>query len=355
MNNRIVGALEAATTIPWWDLIPVLTGAALISLLIIRVIASAVRALRSLPEERRDDLVQLLLTIAFLIVVGALVAEGLIGFARDEMGLGPLLSVAVFLGIDGVAAFFAHTAYRLAKTGQRALFPRMMVILIIAASAWFQWIHAADLAAAAQVARAGMPVIAALLLETLLASRRQAFQQAQTDAGTRVPTARWMWDPIGSAGITRRQQLWAVANWEDALELHMIRMEAIQRLRREFGWRWAWRVPATVSVRLRKGFRVEEAAAMVDDIISHHQQEREAGATLAPMPPSKDPAVFDKAVDMYAQAITGGMSLPSERSLCRMYGVPTSNRRWARAVKKEAERRAEDSQPVQQVIEPVPV
>ncbi len=43
------------------------------------------------------------------------------------------------------------------------------------------------------------------------------------------------------------------ADWENALELHMIRLEAIHRLRREFGLFWAWKVPATVSIRLRRG------------------------------------------------------------------------------------------------------
>ncbi|GAA1464554.1 DUF2637 domain-containing protein [Nocardiopsis exhalans] len=347
MNDRIVAALEAATTIPWWDLTPLLTGVALIALLLIRFIASAVRAIRDLSEEKRDTTIQLLLTIGFLVVVGALVAEGIIGFARDEMGLGPVLSVAVFIGIDGVAGFFAHTAYRWAKVGGRALFPRAMVILIITGSAWFQWIHAADLALAAQVARAGMPLIAALLLETLLVSRRKSWKQAQTTTGTSVPRARWLWDPIGSAGITRRQQLWAVPDWEDALELHMIRLEAIQRLRREFGPFWAWKVPATVAVRLRKGFRVPDAAAMVDDIITEHQsQERSQQANdltdLLEIPPARDPRVFEKAVKAETEAILAYRQRLSERDLCTAYGVPTTNRRWAKQVKKEAASRAEE-------------
>lgn len=342
MSDRIPAALTAAASIPWWDLTPALVGLALVLLTATKLAIAAVKAIRDLPEGRRDDLVQLLLTVAFLIVVGMLVAEGIIGFARDEMGLGPVLSVAVFLGIDGVAGFFAHTAYRWAKVGGKALFPRTMVILIITGSAWFQWIHAADLTLAAQVARAGMPLIAALLLETLLVSRRTAWKQAQTNNGSSVPRARWMWDPIGSAGITRRMQLWAVPDWEDALELHMIRLEAIRRLRREFGPFWSQKVPAHIAVRLQKGFRVQEAADMVDAIIIEHHA-RKDGLELPPeLPPARDPRIFSKAVDYYVQAVLGGRELPSERGLCEAFDVPTTNRRWAKQVMKAAEARADE-------------
>jgi hypothetical protein len=338
--DRIPAALTAAASIPWWDLTPALIGVVLILLTLAKLAGAAVKAIRDLPEGRRDDLVQVLLTTAFLIVVGMLVAEGIIGFAGDEMGLGPILSVAVFLGIDGTAAFFAHTAYRWAKVGGRALFPRAMVILIITGSAWFQWIHAADLALAAQVARAGMPLIAALLLETLLVSRRKTWKHAQVTPGTSVPRARWLWDPIGSAGITRRMQLWAVPDWQDALELHMIRLEAIRRLRREFGLRWAQKVPAHIAVRLQKGFRVQEAAALVEDIIT--EQQTANPERLPGLPPERDPRVRETAVEHYKRLILEGGKLPSERGLCDAFDVPTTNRRWAKEVKKEAEARIGD-------------
>jgi hypothetical protein len=336
--DRIPAALTTAASIPWWDITPALVGVVLILLTAAKLAAAGIKAIRNLPEGRRDDLIQLLLTIAFLIVVGMLVAEGIVGFARDEMGLGPVLSVGVFLGIDGVAGFFAHTAYRWAKVGGKALFPRAMVILIVSGSAWFQWIHAADLALAAQVARAGMPLIAALLLETLLVSRRKAWKQAQTGTGSSVPHARWLWDPIGSAGITRRMQLWAVPDWEDALELHMIRLEAIRRLRREFGPLWPRKVPAHIAVRLQKGFRVQEAADKVDTIISEHQTAEPD--RLSGIPPERDPRVRETAVEHYKRLILEGRKLPSERGLCDAFDVPTTNRRWAKEVKKEAEARA---------------
>ncbi|WP_116248364.1 hypothetical protein [Nocardiopsis sp. FIRDI 009] len=203
-----------------------------------------------------------------------------------------------------------------------------------------------------------MPLLAALLLETLFISRRKAWKKQQAHTGNPVPKALWLWGPIGSASITRRQQLWAVPDWEDALELHMVRLEAIRRLHRAFGWFWFWKVPAHVAVRLRKGFRVHQATVEVDAILNEQQetkQEKGALPALPELPAARDPKVFEEAVEYYVEAIRNDVERPSERGLCSAFDVPTTNRRWAKQVKKAAEARVKERKaPTSRELQPVP-
>src|SRR5699024_8059572 len=84
-----------------------------------------------------------------------------------------------------------------------------------------------------------------------------------------------IWDPIGSLGITRRTHMWNLPTWETGLETHMPRAECVRQLRREFGLFWAYRVPADVALRLKRGFKVDEAARMVPEVIAAHRREME--------------------------------------------------------------------------------
>ncbi|GAA1071587.1 DUF2637 domain-containing protein [Nocardiopsis metallicus] len=150
-----------------------------------------------------------------------------------------------------------------------------MVGLIVAGSAWFQWAHAANRDLPAQVAWTVLPLIAGYLWETTPKYRRRAWKKANTDTGRQVPKARWIWDPVGSFGITRRTHMWNLPKWETGLETHMTRAECVRQLRREFGPFWSWKVPADVAIRLKRGFRVEEAAARVPEVIANHRREVE--------------------------------------------------------------------------------
>ncbi|GAA1115609.1 hypothetical protein GCM10009642_62270 [Nocardiopsis metallicus] len=49
--------------------------------------------------------------------------------------------------------------------------------------------------------------------------------------------------------------------------------------------------------------------------------------------------MFEKAVKAELEAIRSDSLRYSERDLCSAYGVPETNRRWAKAVRKEADRR----------------
>lgn len=231
--------------------------------------------LRRMTPERRANLLENTLVGFFVAVVAGLIMQGLVGFARDDMGLTGPWPYLLFFALDGMAAYFGLVAYRLAKQGARAVGPRLMVLAIVAGSAWFQWAHADGRPLAARVAWAVLPLIAGYLWETVLKYRRRAWQthHAPTPRTERIPRARWIWDPIGSAAIARRMHLWDVQTWQEALELHMLRVESIRRLRRSHGLWWARKVPAGIAVRLKKGFKIREAAADVDALLTSRELE----------------------------------------------------------------------------------
>lgn len=268
MTNSIPTALNQAAALPPLPLTVLTLTAVAIALGTARLAVVVGRHLAAMDKTRRGDLAELALVAFFAVVVGGLIMQGLIGFARDDMGLAGPWPYLLFAALDGMAAFFAVITYRWTAQGASATGPRLMVFGIVAGSSWFQWSHAEGLTLAAQVAWAVMPLIAAVLWETILITRRRAWKQKQPTTGSPIPAARWMWDPLGSAAIARRMHLWNVTDWQAALELHMMRTEAIRRLRRAFGARWARKVPADVAVRLKKGFKIPEAAVRVDAIIT---------------------------------------------------------------------------------------
>lgn len=244
-----------------------------------RALRAAWTALRTPPttdqKTKRENAAENLLVFGFVFVVGGLIMQGLIPFARDDMGLTGPWPYLLFFALDGMAAYFGLISYRLAKEGAKATSPRIMVLAIMGGSAWFQWAHADGRDLPARVAWAALPLIAGYLWETTLKYRRRAWKKANTNTGRQVPRARWFWDPAGSLGITRRTHMWNLDTWEEGLETHMTRTECIRQLRREFGLFWSWRVPADVAIRLRRGFKVEEAAARVPEVIATHRREME--------------------------------------------------------------------------------
>ena len=244
-----------------------------------RGLRAAWTALRTPPnadqKTKRANTAENLLVFFFVFVVGGLIMQGLIPFARDDMGLTGPWPYLFFFSLDGMAAYFGLISYRLAKEGAKATSPRLVVLVIVAGSAWFQWAHAAGRDLPAQVAWTVLPLIAGYLWETTLKYRRRAWKKANTDTGRQVPRARWMWDPAGSLGITRRTHMWNLPTWEEGLETHMIRTECVRQLRREFGVFWVYRVPADVAIRLKRGFKVKEAEARVPEVIATHRREVE--------------------------------------------------------------------------------
>ncbi|WP_028648094.1 DUF2637 domain-containing protein [Nocardiopsis sp. CNT312] len=292
---------------------------------------------RDLTGQERANLVENALVVFFASVASGLIMQGLVGFARTEMGLTGIWPYLLFAALDGMAGFFAFVSYRWARMGASALGPRAMVLLIVAGSAWFQWSHAAAAGqgVAARVAWSLMPVIAAALWETVLRHRRKQWARSRQEAaGPLVPAARWWWDPLGSLRIARQAAMWHVTDWESALDLYAMKIETQRRLKSALGPLWRRRVPAEISVRLRQGFHIREAKDLADAFLA--QQEKRNGTSA-----ETDPLVFFKAVQFYVEAAGAGMA-PSERGLCEQFGISPKKRRWAQKVIAKAKEVRED-------------
>src|SRR5881392_2890422 len=100
----------------------------------------------------------------FAAVAAGISAQGLIGFARDNMGLRWPWPYLLFFALDGAAGVCAVLLMRRAARAETALAPRLAVWGLVAAAAVFNWTHAPHHPAARQ-AFALMPVIAATLFE----------------------------------------------------------------------------------------------------------------------------------------------------------------------------------------------
>ncbi|RCV50686.1 DUF2637 domain-containing protein [Marinitenerispora sediminis] len=383
MTDRIAVLFGAASSIPPSALAVAALAAVAVLLGVLRTVAAATNWLRGQGTDRRANLLENLLVGWFVAVVAGLIMQGLTDFARHDMGLTGPWPYLLFCAFDGMAALFAVASYRWSQQGASPLFPRAMVVAIMAASAWFQWEHAAGRSLAARVAWAVLPLIAAVLWEFVLVQRRRAWKIRQAPSVEAIPRARWLLAPLQSMMMKRRMVLWGITSYHDAVELHVTRVEAIRRLRRHFGILWAWRVPADVAYQLRAGVRIPEAAARIDGIIAAADRQLvldvgDVFADLAPLairpgevaqprhvrvpvtpppadepypqvlpalysparepaagaglPPERDPAVFKRAVEDYRLTVALGAELPSERRLCAKYGVPATNRRWARKI-----------------------
>ncbi|MCK9874119.1 hypothetical protein MRI28_31625 [Nocardiopsis dassonvillei] len=143
--------------------------AAVVVLLLAYPAYRSVRALRlwytRLSDQDRFNVHENLLVGGFAGITSGLIMQGLVSFARNEMGLTGVWPYLLFAALDGMAAFFALVSYRWAKLGASAVGPRCMVLIIVVGSSWFQYSHAAaeGQTLAARAAWALMPIVAAVL------------------------------------------------------------------------------------------------------------------------------------------------------------------------------------------------
>jgi hypothetical protein len=103
----------------------------------------------------------------FAAVAAGISAQGLTGFARENMGLHGVWPYLLFLSLDGAAGVCAVLLTRRAARAESALAPRLAVWGLIAASSSFNWTHAPH-HPGAPYAFGLMPVIAAVLFEFTL-------------------------------------------------------------------------------------------------------------------------------------------------------------------------------------------
>ena len=123
----------------------------------------------------------------FASVAAGISAQGLTGFARDNMGLRGAWPYLLFLALDGAAGVCAVLLTRRAARAESGLAPRLAVWGLVAASASFNFTHAPRRPAAPE-AFGLMPVIAAILFEFTL----RELQLRAGRADRRLAALRWL-------------------------------------------------------------------------------------------------------------------------------------------------------------------
>jgi len=138
-------------------------------------------------REAAASAVQYVLLGGFASVATGISAQGLTGFARDNMSLHGAWPYLLFLALDGAAGVCAVLLTRRAARAESGLAPRLAVWGLVAASASFNFTHAPQRPAAPE-AFGLMPVIAAILFEFTL----RELQLRAGRADRRLAALRWL-------------------------------------------------------------------------------------------------------------------------------------------------------------------
>ena len=138
-------------------------------------------------REAAASAAQYVLLGGFASVAAGISAQGLTGFARDNMGLPGAWPYLLFLALDGAAGVCAVLLTRRAARAESGLAPRLAVWGLVAASASFNFTHAPRRPAAPE-AFGLMPVIAAILFEFTL----RELQLRAGRADRRLAALRWL-------------------------------------------------------------------------------------------------------------------------------------------------------------------
>jgi len=139
-------------------------------------------------REAAASAAQYLLLGGVAAVAAGISAQGLAGFARDNMGLTGPWPYLLFAALDGAAGVCAVLLTRRAARAESALAPRLAVWGLVAASASFNATHAPHRPGAPE-AFGLMPVIAAVLFEFTL---RELRQRVSGRADRRLAALRWL-------------------------------------------------------------------------------------------------------------------------------------------------------------------
>lgn len=189
--NDVISLIHSIPPIAWWAVGGLLALA--ITITIARKIW-AVIARAAANNDRRDRLKNAAASIAlygllyfFWAVAAGISMQGLIGFARDNMGLEGPWPYLIFFALDGAAAFCMVLVTKRAARAASTTVPRLAVWGLVAASAWFNQLHAPD-NPGSKFAWALIPVIAGVLFELAQAETRN---QA-SDPGRRLQAIQWL-------------------------------------------------------------------------------------------------------------------------------------------------------------------
>jgi len=214
---------------------------------------------RAHARETAASTAQYLLLGGFTTVAAGISAQGLTGFARDNMGLTGPWPYLLFLALDGAAGVCAVLLTRRAARAESGLAPRLAVWGLVAASASFNWTHAPHRPGAPE-AFGLMPVIAAVMFEFTL---RELRQRAAGRADRQMAPVRWLYP----AERIRVQRLLAA-------DEHISAQAATRRIRTEQAARRLYQ--------LRRALHAREQAARPGALADPHARvaERRAHAAL---------------------------------------------------------------------------
>jgi hypothetical protein len=140
-------------------------------------------------RETAASAAQYVLLGGFTAVAAGISAQGLTGFARDNMGLAGPWPYLLFLALDGAAGVCAVLLTRRAARAESGLAPRLAVWGLVAASASFNVTHAPHRPGAPE-AFGLMPVIGAVLFEFTL---RELRQRAAGRTDRQMAALRWLY------------------------------------------------------------------------------------------------------------------------------------------------------------------
>ncbi len=214
---------------------------------------------RAHARETVASVAQYLLLGGFAAVAAGISAQGLTGFARENMGLTGPWPYLLFLALDGAAGVCAVLLTRRAARAESGLAPRLAVWGLVAASASFNWAHAPHRPGAPE-AFGLMPVIGAVLFEFTL---RELRQRAAGRADRQMTAVRWLYP----AERIRVQRLLAA-------DEHISAQAATRRVRTEQAARRLYQ--------LRRALHARDQAARPGALVARRARaaERRAHAAL---------------------------------------------------------------------------
>jgi hypothetical protein len=215
---------------------------------------------RAHARETAASAAQYLLLGGFTAVAAGISAQGLTGFARENMGLTGSWPYLLFLALDGAAGVCAVLLTRRAARAESGLAPRLAVWGLVAASASFNWTHAPHRPGAPE-AFGLMPVIAAVLFEFTL---RELRQRAADRGDRQVAALRWLF-PVERFRVQRLL----------AADERISAQQATRRVRTEQAARRLYQ--------LRRALHARERAARPGALADRHARiaERRAHAALS--------------------------------------------------------------------------
>ena len=181
-------------------------------------------------RETAASVAQYLLLGGFAAVAAGISAQGLTGFARENMGLRGPWPYLLFLALDGAAGVCAVLLTRRAARAESVLAPRLAVWGLVGASASFNWTHAPHRPGAPE-AFGLMPVIGAILFEFTL---RELRVRSAGRADRQLAALRWV-HPVEHI----RVQLRLAADDRISAEAATRRVRADQAARRLYQLRLA--------------------------------------------------------------------------------------------------------------------